>query len=178
MRIVFDLDGTLADGTHREHFITGETKDWDAYFAACDGDRALPGLLALHALYYAPNHNAHTARSARAHRIEIWSGRGEGPGGVNHEKTRRWLLDRVHVGIWDEPRAEFFNVSSFHENRIAIRMRGHGDHTPDHELKRRWLIEASEAGAPPELVFDDRNRVVAMWRDEGIPCFQVAPGDF
>ena len=26
--------------------------------------------------------------------------------------------------------------------------------------------------------FDDRNRVVAMWRDAGIPCFQVAPGEF
>jgi len=24
----------------------------------------------------------------------------------------------------------------------------------------------------------DRDRVVAMWRSEGIPCFQVAPGSF
>ena len=29
-----------------------------------------------------------------------------------------------------------------------------------------------------DLAFDDRDRVVAMWREEGVPCFQVAPGDF
>lgn len=27
-------------------------------------------------------------------------------------------------------------------------------------------------------VFDDRNQVVDMWRDLGLTCFQVAPGDF
>jgi hypothetical protein len=27
-------------------------------------------------------------------------------------------------------------------------------------------------------VFDDRQKVVDMWRDNGIDCFQVAPGDF
>ena len=27
-------------------------------------------------------------------------------------------------------------------------------------------------------VFDDRNQVVDMWRDNGITCFQVAEGDF
>jgi hypothetical protein len=26
--------------------------------------------------------------------------------------------------------------------------------------------------------FDDRDKVVKMWRDNGIICFQVAPGDF
>ena len=27
-------------------------------------------------------------------------------------------------------------------------------------------------------VFEDRDRVVKMWRDLGITCFQVAEGDF
>ncbi|WP_435575134.1 hypothetical protein [Burkholderia plantarii] len=27
-------------------------------------------------------------------------------------------------------------------------------------------------------VFDDRDSVVAMWRDAGVTCFQVAPGEF
>jgi hypothetical protein len=27
-------------------------------------------------------------------------------------------------------------------------------------------------------VFDDRDKVVKMWRENGINCFQVAPGDF
>jgi len=28
------------------------------------------------------------------------------------------------------------------------------------------------------MVFDDRDQVVEMWRANGIPCFQVAPGNF
>lgn len=27
-------------------------------------------------------------------------------------------------------------------------------------------------------VFDDRSSVVTMWREHGVTCFQVAPGDF
>lgn len=29
-----------------------------------------------------------------------------------------------------------------------------------------------------EIVFDDRNSVVKMWRLLGLTCFQVAEGDF
>ncbi len=37
--VIVDLDGTLADGRHREHFVTGEgQKDWKSYFAACGDD--------------------------------------------------------------------------------------------------------------------------------------------
>jgi len=28
------------------------------------------------------------------------------------------------------------------------------------------------------MVFDDRDKVVNMWRENGIPCLQVAPGNF
>jgi len=28
------------------------------------------------------------------------------------------------------------------------------------------------------MVFDDRNSVVDMWRENGVRCMQVAPGDF
>ena len=33
-----DIDGTVADGSHREHFLKGEIKDWDSYFAMVGGD--------------------------------------------------------------------------------------------------------------------------------------------
>lgn len=39
MIYIFDLDGTVADLTHRLHFITGETKDWDGFHGACFGKR-------------------------------------------------------------------------------------------------------------------------------------------
>ena len=164
MRIVFDLDGTLSDGKHREHFITGETKDWDAYFAACDEDQPICHVLeVLDAL-----------ASEGSHEIEIWSGRGEGPNGSVRDKTLAWL-ERQCVGIANEGGTTILPIVIV-ANRLL--MRGYDDYRPDVELKRGWLETARGEGRAPDLVFDDRDKVVAMWRAEGIPCFQVAPGDF
>jgi hypothetical protein len=86
------------------------------------------------------------------HRVEIWSGRSA----EVEDKTRAWL--REH-GL---------------EN-IPVRMRPTGDHQPDTTLKAGWLLAADKA---PDLVFEDRASMVAMWRSRGIVCAQVAPGDF
>jgi hypothetical protein len=48
MDVVVDLDGTLADCTHRLHHIRGErAKNWDAFFAACHLDQPNPAIVAL-----------------------------------------------------------------------------------------------------------------------------------
>jgi hypothetical protein len=36
--VAIDFDGTLADITHRLHFIQGEHKDWPAFYRACVDD--------------------------------------------------------------------------------------------------------------------------------------------
>ncbi len=38
MLYIFDIDGTLADLSHRLHLIQGETKDWDAFYKASYDD--------------------------------------------------------------------------------------------------------------------------------------------
>jgi len=58
----------------------------------------------------------------------------------------------------------------------AMKMRPQGSFTPDDVLKKQWL---DELGADRVFcVFDDRDKVVKMWRDNGLTCFQVAPGNF
>ena len=89
------------------------------------------------------------------HVVAIWSGRSD----QVREQTERWL-------------SQVAGVSSYR----LTRMRRAGDHQPDVALKRSWLREARASGAAPDLVYDDRDCVVAMWREEGVPCFQVAPG--
>lgn len=37
--IVSDIDGTIADLTHRLHFAKGETKDWDKFFSEVKNDK-------------------------------------------------------------------------------------------------------------------------------------------
>ena len=39
---LFDLDGTLCDNTHRLHHITGEAKNWTAFYAEVGRDKPIP----------------------------------------------------------------------------------------------------------------------------------------
>lgn len=60
----------------------------------------------------------------------------------------------------------------------ALLMRPNDDYEPDDILKQRMLKELFKVGYNPEMVFDDRDSVVKMWRDQGLKCLQVADGDF
>lgn len=61
---------------------------------------------------------------------------------------------------------------------FGMYMRKEGDFAPDHVLKEVWLKDLQAAGITVDCVFDDRKSVVDMWRNNGITCLQVAPGDF
>jgi hypothetical protein len=57
-------------------------------------------------------------------------------------------------------------------------LRGDDDYRSDEVFKKDVLDGLIDNDIKPDLVFDDRNSVVDMWRRNGIPCFQVADGDF
>ncbi len=59
-----------------------------------------------------------------------------------------------------------------------VLMRKAGDHRPDHVIKIEMLAELRARGYEPLMVFDDRNSVVKAWRAAGVPCAQIAEGDF
>lgn len=94
----------------------------------------------------------HSFRQSGA-RVEIWSGRSD----EVRAESDAWLERFVGQGT------------------AVTRMRAQGDYSPDDELKQSWLLSEPRK---PDLVFDDRDKVVAMWRRHGIRCAQVAPGDF
>lgn len=146
---IFDLDGTLAKIEHRRHFVENGARRWKEFFAACiDDEPNVPVIKTLKRLVRGGSE------------VRIWSGRSD----EVQTETRKWL--NVHVFgryIW-EP---------------MLRMRKAGDYTPDNVLKERWLDEMEpEDRARLVAVFDDRDRLVKMYRDRGVACFQVAPGDF
>ena len=89
----------------------------------------------------------------------------------------------AEVWIWSGRSDEVWEVTQdwLHGESLppTHRMRRAGDHQPDDKLKAGWLAEMSSWDrARLVATFDDRDRVVKMWRDNGVPCFQVAPGDF
>ncbi len=88
------------------------------------------------------------AHVSAGHTVRIWSARSD----IVRAETKKWLSD-YGIDPW----------------RLQ-HMRADGDSTPDVELKRYWL---NQEHIKPDLIYDDRQRVVDMWRAEGIPCFQV-----
>lgn len=146
---IFDLDGTLALIEHRRHFVEGEKKDWPAFFAACGEDAPNESVVAL------------MRDLAPIADIWIWSGRSD----EVRARTVWWLCTKTHM--------------TFSQAGSSLTMRKAGDHQSDETLKAAWL-EAMKPADRKRLVviFDDRDRVVSMWRNSGVTCLQVAPGNF
>jgi hypothetical protein len=53
-------------------------------------------------------------------------------------------------------------------------MRKKGDYRGDSIIKKELLQQMRNDGFNPELVIDDRQSVVDMWRKEGLICLQMA----
>jgi phosphoglycolate phosphatase-like HAD superfamily hydrolase len=144
--IIFDIDGTLADNSHRQHLI--KEAGWDAFFDECDKDQPIKHI----------QHVIYALEGQGRSQIIFVTGRPERV----REKTRVWLDD----------------CYGFYPDRESLLMRADGDHRPDHVVKEEILDRLIQDGRKPDMVFDDRNEVVKMWRRRGIPCLQVAEGDF
>lgn len=98
----------------------------------------------------------HSLRDA-GHDIVFASGRNE----RNRDATVKWLDEN---GFW--------SVSSHLYMRKADDFRG------DDIVKREILDEMTRAwDRKPDMVFDDRPRVVRMWREAGIFVFNVYQGE-
>lgn len=77
---IFDMDGVLADCSHRMHLL-GPKPDWPAFFALVGRDKPIAwGLDLLHML------------ASKGHGVSIWTGRPE----YTRDMTKHWL-DRHHV---------------------------------------------------------------------------------
>lgn len=61
---------------------------------------------------------------------------------------------------------------------IQLFMRRTGDNREDSIIKKEIFDDNIREQYYVEFVMDDRSRVVKMWRELGLTCFQVAPGDF
>ena len=146
---IFDIDGTLADLTHRLHHVKTRPKNWPAFHAGCGDDAPFPHMQNL------------ISRLWLTTDIVFMSGRNE----ANRKVTTDWLIKHGFAGPSLNP-------------TIRLYMRADDDYRNDDIIKLELLQKLRDDGWEPVMAFDDRDRVVKMWRDNGIPCAQVAPGDF
>lgn len=145
---IFDIDGTLALTEHRAHLVRCESPNWKAFFAACVDDQ--PNIPVINTLHALLNSGAD---------VQIWTDRSS----EVMEQTHQWLMNHLGDAAQD----------------IRLFMRIEGDYTPDEKLKALWFDELRDFDKRRLVaVFDDRQKVVDMWRSIGVACFQVAAGDF
>lgn len=146
---IFDIDGTIADLTHRRHHITTKPKNWPAFHAGCVDDKPIEHIRKL-------LRDIHGYGDGTD--IVYVSGRNE----AQRQNTMDWIANHGFPYAYDN----------------SLYMRADGDFRDDSIVKFELLQRLRADGWEPIMAFDDRDRVVKMWRENGIPCAQVAPGDF
>ena len=169
MDIVFDIDGTLADATHRLHYIKDPASwksingkppspDWKSFLSdeQVIQDAPMPQTWeVLHGLL------------AQGNRAIFITGRSQ----AQEALTWYWLTQMCDVR---RPAAEY--LIRYPEHKIF--MRAIGDNRPSHIVKRELLNRARELGYNPKMAFEDRIDDTFMWRQEGLLCAQVAEGNY
>ena len=91
---------------------------------------------------------------SQGYTIYIFSGRSD----VTYQATIDWL-----------------NKHNVNFDLLQMRPQNHL-YMKDSDLKQMWLDTIGVDNVA--MVFDDRNQVVDMWRQNGLQVFQVADGDF
>ena len=147
--VIFDLDGTLAlIDRRRDLSMVNDKRDWDVFFD--------PNNIQLDD----PNTPVITMAQllhSQGYKIVILSGRSA----ITQDATIDWL--NQHNVPYDD---------------LHMRPTDRKSHfMPDNMLKQNWLFTTLR-NDDIFAVFDDRQQVVDMWRDNGLTVFQVADGDF
>jgi predicted kinase len=152
--VVVDVDGTLANGDHRQKYLSDKTNPdrWKKYFDNVWGDMPY-GFVA-----------RWVRELSRGYRIVIVSGRPDNYILTDYDdEDRHWTMA--------------LETSDFVRRICGIQyhslfMRAQGDKRPDTDIKRDILTKNLK-GANIAFVLDDRPRVCEMWRAAGLKVYPV-----
>ena len=161
--IIFDIDGTLADISHRLHHIKEEKEDvrgengswkgqivvqrpdWQAFNNDMVHDTLNRHIAAIYGSMCPPHHSRGSI---------VVTGRPE----THRKQTEKWLRDNLIFPDY-------------------LFMRPAGDYRSDVDVKRD-IVKNNISDAKVLLVIDDRSKVVEMWRELGYHCLQCQKGDY
>lgn len=144
--VLVDMDGTLADLQHRRHFVTEKPKNWKGFF-----DNLSKDTLRQDVLDQVEATLAEARDSGKRTYFIVLSARPEN----YREVTEEWM---ARMGI---------------DDYSALIMRRAGDSRDDTIVKRELLNKYFKDKSKIIKVFDDRPRVIRMWREEGLEVVDV-----
>lgn len=148
--VVVDIDGTIAKVGDRLKYLQQENKDWDSFYEHCDEDKPIEDMVRLVSDFYEWGYN-----------IVFCTGRRESV----REKTRDWIKDNLYM-----------------EHQYDLLMRKDKDWRLDTEVKpellAKWMWCNKVEPSDIYLILEDRDTMVAKWRELGYRCLQVSEGKF
>lgn len=147
--VIVDIDGTLADFTHRREQLWSDlaARDFTASQKASKEDPAYEWCRNLVQLYH-----------SAGYQIIFLTARSED----YYQTTVDWLNTHLDPSIV-----------------YILLMKRAGDMRPDDIVKEELYYAEIAPNFEVEFALDDRDSVVAMWRDRvGIPCLQVQKGQY
>ena len=149
--IIFDVDGTIADVEHRRHFVNGNTMD-----GRTNNDWTSFRKETVNDTPVQWVCDIAKRFIAQGDEVAFFSARNESERDITEKQISDWIGDG-HKGVF---------------------LRPDGDFTPDDVFKSELADKFIDMGGKIDLIFDDRQKVVNMWRDKGFTVVQVADGDF
>ena len=147
--VICDIDGTISIVGERLKYLQCDPQDWDAFYADCFDDEPITEMCVLvEALFIS------------GYKIVFLTGRRRS----TEEKTRAW------IGKYLPKLGDCY----------TLLMRDNADHRHDTEVKPQELKKyLSEEGLLRiAFILEDRNSMVAKWREMGFRCLHVAEGEF
>ena len=148
--IIVDLDGTIADCSHRLHLIQGEKKDWNAFYKACKDDKPIERVLSI------------VNTLEEYHDLVFITGRSE----ICREETYEWLDKNSYMTCSELLMRKEGDFRPDTEVKKEL--------LDEYLNKNNMNCDYDSV----EMVFEDRSSVVKMWRELGLTVCQVAEGDF
>ena len=146
--IIIDIDGTIANVDHRKHLIEKDPPEWDAFYKACILDTPIEENIKL----------IKADLVATGSKPCFVTGRSD----LVREETEEWLFKN----FFELPPPVFVRL---------LHMRKHGDHQEDTELKKS--VTNSLIFNDIVRVYEDRPRLIRMYKELGLDVVDVGPGE-
>ena len=151
MDVIFDIDGTLLDISHRLKFIQQKPKDWKAFRDPKQKHWDEPIMPVVHIF---------NALLADGHNMIISTGRMRD----EENDTRNSLVHYI---------PELTAKQGDDSWLIPFYMRRMRDYRKDTVLKKEMLNIMRIDGYNPVMVFEDRPAVINMWHEQGLKVMDV-----
>ena len=157
MDMIFDIDGTLLDISHRLHLIRKKPPDWKTFKDPNLARWDVPRLAII---------KVAVALQIAGNQVILCSGRRESEREDTLKSLSRFFksdVDKILHGI----------------SRIQMPllcMRKDKDYRPDTEVKADMLETLRNQGFNPVMAFDDRPSVIRMWKEHGLTVADVGNG--